>query len=282
MTERKSDALRFHEAVRGRSAKGRVVSAGIPTGASEPNPIQRLTVAGIAAALDVPRSSAQNWPKRPDFPRPVVTSKPLRWDREEVLAWAEEHVHLPGFASSRHYGARHEASRNPASRNPASRNPRGVPGGLHPTQWPTAAPMSSWQIGKALNFASSSSSYTHRAGFPSPIEGSDPPRWLSDDVLAWALENKHRKALRNWVMGTWFDNLSRNRVTRNEVDLFRGGLLVGLPTASFRWYAYQDPAFPEELRPGVWARDEVLRWAEVDALPQVRARLKISNIEDRY
>lgn len=211
--------------------------------------IEQGGVAALSRALRVPATSIQNWVNRDDFPDPVVDEPSREWSLEEVRSWMAAHPDLPSL--------------KPPSTDPLA--------GTKAADWPHGEHLTRGRMAKLFNCSSRASGFrlVQSAGFPSPVE---PDRWDASEVLTWALLHAHRKVFAGWVEGTWSKG-SSPEPKEGQVDLSGLAEALGVSERSARWYAYQEPTFPDEEGLGIWSLEDVLYWVDFEAPESTRQKL---------
>ena len=252
-----------------------------------PSPLE--SVGEMAERLGVRTSTANNWVRRDDFPKPVeggwvlpakviakqkytgrliidpATGRPKMvqpdprwmtqyWRKVDVDLWVE----------------RHRASLSSLKpKQPVER------GGIHPDDWPVGVEMSMVDIQKAFNLPTLQAAQKIVTGrwFPEPtVDIPRKRRWDSDAVYRWAMHEKTTKSkgLRYWIGSTYTEHTPKlkPRSRYGEIDAHGIAELFGVSVEVIYGAIFRDPFFPQpcvEDRPGIWALSDVLWWLKVDS-----------------
>lgn len=221
----------------------------------------------LAAHFGASPSTVRRWSDRhadEGFPRPRMRPEGLCWHLGSVDRWVRENAHWLGLL------IRGKGSNTDIER-----------GGQLPDQWPTGR-ISTYAVGTLLGLPRGGYAYdlARTKGFPQ--KGGD-GSFDAQEVLRWAQDNRHRKGLRWWVGSTWADLLTPTPdAGAGEVDLEGVARYLGVSLNSAKWYAHQDPSFPDPLRLGIWKLDDVDYWHMSECTQEVRDRLNETTSGPRY
>lgn len=159
---------------------------------------------------------------------------------------------------------------------------RPTKGGTPLAEWPSGAGLTVWAIYKLFGMSSEQAARTLVQGltFPKPVVGGGQltavRRWTPESVAKWASQNRGTKALACWVDGTWEPRVELP-LEPGKVDLGGVARVLGIPEASAKWYAYNEPSFPDESPLGQWDEDDVVFWLQLDAPAKIRAKIESQN-----